>query len=65
MHLITVIFATIGIVLFIEGCFIAIFTREIKKFMKELSKQKSNLKIIGLLELIFGFIIFQKKPKDL
>ena len=51
---ISTVLLTIGIVFFIEGLIIAIWTKEIQKSFKNFAKSKRHLRHIGVIEIVIS-----------
>ena len=54
---IKLILATLAVVFIFEGFLIATFEKSFRNALKDLSKKKSRLKEIGIIELIIGIML--------
>ena len=52
-----VILFILGILALVEGLWVFFFHNSVRKILKEMSKKKSNLKSLGLVEIVVGIIL--------
>jgi uncharacterized protein YjeT (DUF2065 family) len=58
--MISAVIATLGFLILVEGILVSLMTKDIKKFMKEIAKNRKGektLRKIGLWEVLIGLLL--------